>query len=180
MEDKFPKIKKSIQDFFDDQDGSITRSKVLMIGGMVIVFGMLLADEVYAAHRTHSTHRTHSSHRTSNNKHGSHNSHSSHSSSHGSHSDHYTHGSHSSHASHVSYTDSNNYGSTYTSSGRSWPDLADIHSIETPSVADISTPEIAQVLNTISNPDLNLSQLESVNTSIQSPPDTPQFKNGKD
>lgn len=26
MNDKFPKIQKSIQDFFDDEDGSITRN----------------------------------------------------------------------------------------------------------------------------------------------------------
>ena len=42
MNDKFPKIQKSIQDFFDDEDGSITRNKMLMIGGMVILLGILL------------------------------------------------------------------------------------------------------------------------------------------
>lgn len=177
MSDKFPKIKKSIQDFFEDEDGSITRSKVLMIGGMVIILGALLGDEVYAAHRTHYTHRTHSSHRTSNNKHGSH---SSHSSSQSTHSDHNTHGPHSNHASHVSYTDSSNYGSTNTSSGRDWPALSDIQSVETPSSANIATsaaPEITALLNTISNPETGaqIPQIGEAGAKIQIPPDTPQF-----
>ena len=54
-EKKFPKISKSIQDFFEDEDGSITRNKALLMGGMILVLGMLFSDEVYAAHRTHST-----------------------------------------------------------------------------------------------------------------------------
>lgn len=51
-EKKFPKISKSIQDFFEDEDGSITRNKALLMGGMILVLGMLFSDEVYAAHRT--------------------------------------------------------------------------------------------------------------------------------
>ena len=54
-EKKFPKISKSIQDFFEDEDGSITRNKALLMAGMILVLGMLFSDEVYAAHRTHST-----------------------------------------------------------------------------------------------------------------------------
>lgn len=182
MSDKFPKIKKSIQDFFDDEDGSITRNKVLVIGGMVIILGMLLSDEVYAAHRTHYTHRTHSSHRTSNNKHGSH---SSHSSSHSTHSDHYTHSSHSSHTSHISYTENSNYGSTNTSSGRDWPALSDIQSIEVPSSANIATSaasEITALLNTISNPETGtqIPQIGEAEAKIQTPPDTPQFTQNKE
>lgn len=181
MSDKFPKIKKSIQDFFEDEDGSITRSKVLMIGGMVIILGMLLSDEVYAAHRTHYTHRTHSTHRTSNNKHGSH---SSHSSSHSTHSDHYTHGSHSSHASHVSYTDSSNYGSTNTSTGRAWPKLADVQSFESPVSTNIATSaeaEITTLLNAISNPEtgVQIPKIGDVEATIQTPPDTPKFTQNK-
>ena len=173
MEDKFPKIKKSIQDFFEDEDGSITRNKVLAIGGMVIILGMLLAEQVYAAHRTHYTHRTHSSHRTSN-KHGSH---SSHYTSHSTHSDHYTHGSHSSHTSHVSYTDSKNYGSTSTSTGAAWPELSDIQSVETPQTSNIVTEEISAVLNAINTP--QISQLEQA-VDIQTPPKTPELTNNKE
>ena len=46
MEDKkFPKISKSIQDFFEDEDGSITRNKALLMGGMILVLGMLGASQ---------------------------------------------------------------------------------------------------------------------------------------
>ncbi len=167
MNDKFPKIKKSISDFFEDDDGSITRNKVLMIGGMILVLGLLLGEEIYAAHRTHSTHRTHSSHRTSNSKHGSH---STHYSSHSTHSDHYTHGSHSSHASHVSYTESSNYGSTRTSTGRAWPELSDIQSVETPTLTDITINDNLQVFSEDIIPD-------GLSEDIQTPPETPEFKN---
>lgn len=174
MDDKFPKIKKSIQDFFEDEDGSITRNKVLAIGGMVLILGMLLADQVYAAHRTHYTHRTHSTHKTSN-KHGSH---SSHYTSHSTHSDHYTHGSHSSHTSHVSYTDSTNYGSTSTSTGADWPKLSDIQSVEVPSSSTaILTEKVSSVLNAINTP--QISQLEQA-IDIQTPPKTPKLTNNKE
>lgn len=45
-EKKFPKISKSIQDFFEDEDGSITRNKALLMGGMILVLGMLFSDGV--------------------------------------------------------------------------------------------------------------------------------------
>lgn len=173
MEDKFPKIKKSIQDFFDDQDGSITRNNVLMIGGMVMVLSMLLADDVYAAHRTHYTHRTHSTHRSSNGGHGSH---STHYSSHSTHNDHATHNSHDSHTSHVSYSTSGpSYGSTLTQSGRDWPSLSDMQSIETPTptATDISIPEISTALNSVST-DIPDSEIN-----IQTPPNTPQINGNK-
>ena len=177
MNDKFPKIKKSISDFFEDEDGSITRNKVLAIGGMVIILGILLSDEFFAAHRSHYTHRTHSSHRSSNSTHGSHSSHSSHYSSHGSHSDHYTHGSHSSHASHVSYTEAPNYGSTNTSTGVSWPELSDIQSVGTPISTNVVSPELTTVLNAISSPEasIRIQQIEQAIEDMQTPPDTPQF-----
>ena len=94
ISDKFPELKRSIDDFLEDEEGSITRKKALMLGSMILVFGLAMAQDVYATHRTHYTHRTHSTHRTSNH----HGSHSSHSSSHSNHDNHYTHGSHSSHS----------------------------------------------------------------------------------
>ena len=180
MDNKFPKIKKSIKDFFDDEDGSITRNKVLMIGGMVLILGMLLGEEVLAAHRSHYTHRTHSSHRSSNSQHGSHYTHSSHYSSHSTHSDHYTHGSHSSHASHVSYSNSQNYGSTDTYSGADWPDLSEVQSIDTPAFDDFTTSvpqEINTLLNEIVTPEIGMEslQIENVEADIQIPPDTPKI-----
>lgn len=177
MDNKFPKIKKSIQDFFEDEDGSITRNKVLTIGGMVLILGILLGDEVYAAHRSHSSHRTHTSHRTSNNKHGSHNSHGSSHTTHSTHSDHYTHGSHSSHASHLSYTEANNYGSTATVSGRAWPKLSDIQSIDVPQTIN---SELIDAVENISTPlsGIEVSQINDVE--IQTPPDTPKFTTDKE
>lgn len=169
MEDKFPKIKKSIQDFFDDQDGSITRNKVLMIGGMVMVLSMLIADDVYAAHRTHYTHRTHSTHRSSNGVHGSH---SNHYSSHSTHNNHATHNSHDSHTSHVSYSESGpNYGATSTQSGRDWPSLSKMQSIETPK--EVSIPEISTALNSVTV------DLPDTNIETQIPPNTPQINGEK-
>lgn len=179
MDEKFPKIKKSIRDFFNDEDGSITRNKVLMIGGMVLILGMLLSDEVFAAHRSHSSHRTHTSHRTSNSKHGSHSSHGSSHSTHNTHADHSTHGSHSSHASHISYTEVNNYGSTPTTSGRPWPSLANIQTINTPAPA---STDITAMMGGIStpNPDSNLVQVDNGISEIQTPPDTPRFTTKKE
>lgn len=178
MENNFPKIKKSIQDFFEDEDGSITRNKVLMIGGMVLVLGILLSEDVFAAHRSHSTHRSHSSHRSSNSKHGSH---SSHSSSHSTHSNHATHGTHSSHASHISYTESKNYGSTTTKSGEAWPSLNSIQSIETPAAANIVDTKFASVLNSINTPESGseLLKIGEEISDIQMPPNTPDLTYNK-
>jgi len=87
----FPTIEKRIQGFLSDEEGSIPRSKVLAVGSMLIVMGLLLSS-------CDPDHGSHSSHRSS--SHGSHSSHSS--SSHGSHSSHSSHGSHGSHSSHSS------------------------------------------------------------------------------
>lgn len=86
----FPQIKKGLEDFIQEEEGNISRSKVAMIGSMMVILGVMLADgNAYAAHRSHSSHSSHRSH----------SSHSSHrSSSHGSHSSHAS-GSNSSHAS---------------------------------------------------------------------------------
>lgn len=179
MNEKFPKIKKSIKDFLNDEDGSITRNKVLMIGGMVLILGMLFSDEVFAAHRSHSSHRTHTSHRTSNAQHGSHNSHGSSHSTHSTHTNHATHGSHSSHASHVSYTEANNYGSTATMSGRAWPSLSDIQSIEAPAPA---SADITAMIGGISVPESGsyLPQVHDGVPEMQSPPDTPKLTTKKE
>lgn len=157
-EDKFPKIQKSIQDFFEDEDGSITRGKALTIGGMVIVLGLLLADTAYA-----------------------------------------THGSHDSHASHVSYTNASNYGSTPTSTGRDWPSLSDMQSIDEPVLPKVSqsgmntisdamnshnieiqdtpvdvTPPAVGTPNTAADTPSAGSQINTTDT-MQVPPDTPEF-----
>ena len=86
--DIFPQIKKGIEDFMQEEEGNISRSKVAMIGSMMVILGVMLADsDVYAAHSSHrsSTHGSHASHSSSSHSsHGSHSNHNSHSS--GSHS----------------------------------------------------------------------------------------------
>ncbi|MBS1317482.1 MAG: hypothetical protein HP042_03325 [Lachnospiraceae bacterium] len=91
----FPQIKKGLEDFIHEEEGNISRSKVAMIGSMMVILGVMLADgNAYAAHRSHSSHRSQSSHSSgwgSHESHQSHQSHTSHSSS--------THSSHGSHSS---------------------------------------------------------------------------------
>ena len=54
-ENLFPQIKKGIEDFMQEEEGNISRSKVAMIGSMMVILGVMLADgNIYAAHRSHS------------------------------------------------------------------------------------------------------------------------------
>ena len=53
---KFPHITESIDQFLNDEEGSIPRNKILMIGSMLIILGVLMADEAFAGHRSHSSH----------------------------------------------------------------------------------------------------------------------------
>ena len=102
---KLPHIKESISNFLYDEEGNISRSKILAVGSMMIVMGVLLGTEASAAHRSHSSHRTHSSHRS-----GSHSSHSTHSthSNHGSHTTHSNHSTHSTHNTHSTHSTHSN------------------------------------------------------------------------
>ena len=55
MDDKkFPKIKKSIEDFIYEEEGNIPRNKVVALGTMILVMSLLMYDEVFAGHRSHS------------------------------------------------------------------------------------------------------------------------------
>lgn len=92
----FPKIHRSISDFLYEEEGNIPRSKMLMVGSMVLLLGILYAQDAFAAHKSHSSHRSHSSHSSHRSGSGSHSSHQSHQS-HVSHSNN-AHNSHSSHA----------------------------------------------------------------------------------
>lgn len=83
---KFPHIEKSIEDFLYSEEGNIPISKVLTIGSMMLILGIVLADaDAFAAHRSHSSHQSHSSHSSGGGGggHYSHSSHQSHSSSYG-------------------------------------------------------------------------------------------------
>ena len=101
----FPEIKKSIEDFIYEEEGNITRNKVIAMGTMMLILSLMMYDEVFAAHRSHSSHSSHASHSSGSGGgiHGSHESHVSHSS-HVSSSGHSSHGSHSNHAASKSAT----------------------------------------------------------------------------
>ena len=134
-ENQFPKIKKAIDDFINDEDGSILRSRIISIGSMVLLMTIFAGIEAYAAHSSHKSHSSHSS--TSYYRgHVSHTSHSSHvsgsNSRHGSHSNHSDHASHASHTSHANTSAHSN--SIYSREGdvTYGPDVSDIPGIETP------------------------------------------------
>ena len=135
---KFPKIKKSINDFINDEDGSATRSKLISVGSMVLLMTIFAGIDAYAAHSSHKSHSSHSS--TSYIRgHVSHTSHTSHTSSshsnHSSHSDHGSHSNHSNHASHTSHSNTSSHSnSLYSAEGdvTYGPDVSDIPGIETP------------------------------------------------
>lgn len=144
-DNRFPKIKKTINDFINDEDGSITRSKLITVGSMVLLMTIIAGIEAHADHVSHTSHSSHSS--TSYNRghvshvsHTSHSSgagnHSSHSSSshsnHGSHSNHSNHASHSSHTSHANTASHSN--SLYSAEGdvKYGPKASDIPGVLTP------------------------------------------------
>ena len=100
---QFPEIKKSIQNYLYEEEGNITRNKLLMVGSLAVVMSVLFALDAEAGHRSHSSH---SSHRSS-----------SHGSGHGSHVSHQSHQSGSGHSSHSSSShSSHSSGSTAHSS----------------------------------------------------------------
>nr|WP_302610392.1 His-Xaa-Ser repeat protein HxsA3 [uncultured Mitsuokella sp.] len=58
---EFPHVQKSIEDFLYDEEGNIPMNKVLTIGSVVMILGLLLGDDTYAGHRSHSSHSSHES-----------------------------------------------------------------------------------------------------------------------
>ena len=52
----FPKVKKSINDLIDDEEGNIPRSKLVVIGSTIMLMGMIMGIDVYATHRSHTSH----------------------------------------------------------------------------------------------------------------------------
>ena len=55
-----PKINKKISDFLYEEEGNISRGKILTVGSLLLIAGIIFADEVYGAHRSHSSHSSHS------------------------------------------------------------------------------------------------------------------------
>ena len=132
---QFPEIQKSIQNYLYEEEGNITRNKLLMVGSLAVVMSVLFALDASAGH---SSHRSHSS--------------SSHSSGHSSHTSHQSHASHTSsttHSSHASSTHSS-HGSSAAHSNVS---------TSTPAPAPAPTPVYPDVLTpqqTYNTPDLPL------------------------
>lgn len=138
----FPHLEHSINDFLYDEEGNIPRNKVLAVGSMLIILGILLADDAFAAHRSHRSHRSHSSHRSSNGGHGSHTSHTSHGSA-------QTHNSHSSsttrvipettpHSNHANHVTHNNVP----------PKLSEVDALKAPNTepgAELDVSEIQRI-----------------------------------
>ena len=120
----FPEIRKSICDFITEEEGSISRNKVIAVGALMLVMSTLMAPHVYAGHSSHRSHSSHSSHSSGSHSsgHSSHVSHSSHSSgyhsSHSSHSNHSNHSSHSSnvHSNHASHSSNTHANTTHSNS----------------------------------------------------------------
>ena len=78
----FPHVEQKIEDLLYDEEGNIPVGKVLTIGSMILILGLLMADDAFAAHRSHSSHSSHSSHQSGySGGHSSHTSHASHQSS---------------------------------------------------------------------------------------------------
>lgn len=77
----FPTVKKSIESFIEDEEGSIPASKLAAIGSAIILLSLMIDSTLFAKHSSHRSHSSHSSHSSgSGGYHGSHVSHSSHSS----------------------------------------------------------------------------------------------------
>lgn len=75
-----PKISRKINDFLYEEEGNISRGKIITVGSLMLIAGLIFADEVFGAHRSHSSHKSHSSHSSHSSGSGGHASHSSHSS----------------------------------------------------------------------------------------------------
>lgn len=141
----FPHIKKAVTDFVYDQEGNIPRSKVLTIGSMLLVLGILLTDDAFAGHSSHKSHSSHASH----------SSHSSGSSGyHSSHASHTSHTSGSTHSnSHSSHSSSTVYASTptptptpHSSHNNAAPSLAALNDIKSPDTGTVPTfPELPPI-----------------------------------
>lgn len=77
-DDVFPKVKKSIENYLTDEEGNITRNKVVLMGTLAIVMSLVYGVDVFAKHSSHRSHSSHSSHSSSAGEHYSHQSHQSH------------------------------------------------------------------------------------------------------
>ena len=80
----FPKLTQSLVDYIYDQEGNISRNKMLTVGSMIMLLSILYSTDVFARHSSHRSHSSHKSHSSGtsgyHSSHVSHQSHTSHSS----------------------------------------------------------------------------------------------------
>lgn len=133
---QFPEIKKSIQNYLYEEEGNITRNKLLMVGSLAVVMSVLFALDAEAGHRSHSSH---SSHRSS-----------SHGSGHESHVSHQSHQSGSGHSSHSSGSAAHNN----TSAAVTMPTYPEVlvpqQTHDTPAMGTLPVPAIPALPDTAS------------------------------
>lgn len=141
---QFPEIKKSIQNYLYEEEGNITRNKLLMVGSLAVVMSVLFALDAEAGHRSHSSHSSHrsSSHGSGHESHVSHQSHQS-GSGHSSHSS-------SSHSSHSSGSAAHNN----TSAAATTPTYPEVlvpqQTHDTPAMGTLPVPAIPALPDTAS------------------------------
>ena len=58
----FPDISKSISDYLYEEEGNITRNKLLMVGSMAVIMSVLFVLDADAGHGSHKSHKSHNSH----------------------------------------------------------------------------------------------------------------------
>lgn len=125
---QFPEIQKSIQNYLYEEEGNITRNKLLMVGSLAVLMSVLFALDASAGHSSHRSHSSHSSHSSG-----------SHSSGHVSHASHQSHTSSTTHSSHASSTHSS-HGSSAAHSNVSASTPAPAPT-PAPSYPDVLTPQ---------------------------------------
>ena len=141
---QFPEIKRSIQNYLYEEEGNITRNKLLMVGSLAVVMSVLFALDAEAGHRSHSSH---SSHRSS-----------SHGSGHGSHVSHQSHQSHQSGSGHSSHSSGSHSSGSATHSNTSaavttptYPEvLVPQQTHDTPAMGTLQVPAIPALPDTAS------------------------------
>lgn len=142
--DEFPKVKKTIENYLYEEEGNITRNKLLMIGSLALIMSCIFALDASAGHSSHKSHSSHSS--------------SSHSSG------------HASHASHVSHT-SSTYGGTTTNGGDTHSNTTPIVTPKPTATPAPTAPPITSVYvpqQAVDNPlaTINLPTVPNVPTTI--------------
>lgn len=162
----FPSIKHSIADLIDDEDGNITRGKLLAIGTFIVLMSTLFCSETLAAHGSHSSHSSHSSH-ASTSYHRSHSSHSQH----GSHDSHSSHGSHTSHSNTATHSNSN-YSARGDLGVAAAPTTSEIIGVRSLPVLDNQTLSVPMIRSDIAFPQATP---DSLIPAIAIPLDTPQM-----